>query len=288
MKSLSRNLYKSNCVVLQENTKYIDNNERMAKMLERISQTVDRGQESPLQEGFVAGLPGTDFMDAVFMDADGGESGNVIKAASVPSEEELQAQADEMLETAKKEAETLKKDILDEAQAEAERIRQNAREEGYRLGTEQANMELERAKAELEQKAKGLDEAYQKSLDEMEPAIVDALTEVYEHIFNVELSQNRQILIQLITSTMRKVEENKNFLIHVAKEDYAFVSMNKRSLQESCGSGKVNIEIVEDITLTRNQCMLETENGIFDCGLDTQLGELTRKLRLLSYERKSQ
>ena len=156
------------------------------------------------------------------------------------------------------------------------------------MGTEQAERELERAKGELEQKAREQDETYQKSLDEMEPAIVDALTEVYEHIFHVELNQYRQILIQLISSTMRKVEENKNFLVHVAKEDYAFVSMNKRSLQESCGSGKVNIEIIEDITLNRNQCMLETENGIFDCGLDTQLGELTRKLRLLSYERKSQ
>ena len=285
---MSRNLYKSNHVVLQENTKYIDNNERMAKMLERLSQIVDREQGESSQEGFVQGLPGVDGMDSIFMDEESVESGNVIKAASIPSEEELRAQAEELLESARQEAEALKTSILESAQAEAERLRQSAREEGYRLGTEQAERELERAKGELEQKAREQDESYQKSLDEMEPAIVDALTEVYEHIFHVELNQYRQILIQLISSTMRKVEENKNFLVHVAKEDYAFVSMNKRSLQESCGSGKVNIEIIEDITLNRNQCMLETENGIFDCGLDTQLGELTRKLRLLSYERKSQ
>ena len=30
--------------------------------------------------------------------------------------------------------------------------------------------------------------------------------------------------------------------------------------------------------------MIETENGVYDCSLDTELSELTRKLKLLSYE----
>ena len=45
------------------------------------------------------------------------------------------------------------------------------------------------------------------------------------------------------------------------------------------------MELVEDMTLSRSQCFIETENGIYDCSLDTQLSELKRKLKLLSYER---
>ena len=45
------------------------------------------------------------------------------------------------------------------------------------------------------------------------------------------------------------------------------------------------IDIVEDNTLSQNECLIETENGIFDCGLGTQLSELKQQLVLLSYER---
>lgn len=284
---MSRNLYKSGHVIVQGSSKCIDNNERVAKMLERISQSVAQEGAGVQPEGFVQGLAVGDGLDSLLADSDGSESGNVIKAPSGPTEEEIQARVQEILDQAAAEAEEIKLRAIGEAKAEAEALRKQAQTEGYQVGTEKAQKELVLAKEELHKKELALEEDYQKKLDEMEPAIVDVLTEIYEHIFNVELQQYRQILIQLITSTMRKVEENKNFLVHVAKEDYAFVSMNKRSLQEA-GGGRASVEIVEDITLSRNQCMLETENGIFDCGLDTQLGELTRKLRLLSYERKSE
>ena len=45
------------------------------------------------------------------------------------------------------------------------------------------------------------------------------------------------------------------------------------------------MEVIEDISLRKNECLIETEGGIFDCGLGTQLAELSRKLRLLSYEK---
>lgn len=286
---MSRNLYKSSRVVVQENSKCIDNNERVAKMIERISQSVAVDTHSGTAEGFVQGIAaGEDGLDSLLMDAETSESGNVIKAPVGPTEEEIRAKAQEIIDQAMAEAEELKSQAIGEAKVDAEQIRQQAQTEGYQVGLEKAQKELALAKEDLRRKEEALEADYQKQMEEMEPAIVDVLTDIYEHIFNVELHQYRQILIQLITSTMRKVEENKNFLIHVAKEDYAFVSMNKRSLQESGGNSRVNVEIVEDITLSRNQCMLETENGIFDCGLDTQLGELTRKLRLLSYERKNE
>lgn len=41
---------------------------------------------------------------------------------------------------------------------------------------------------------------------------------------------------------------------------------------------------MKDITLGKGECLIETEGGIFDCGLGTQLSELRQKLKLLSYE----
>lgn len=45
------------------------------------------------------------------------------------------------------------------------------------------------------------------------------------------------------------------------------------------------LEVVEDITLHKNECMIETDGGVFDCGLGTQLDELTKRLKLLSFSK---
>ena len=45
------------------------------------------------------------------------------------------------------------------------------------------------------------------------------------------------------------------------------------------------IEIIEDIALVKGDCLIETDGGIFDCGISTQLEELSKKLRVLSFEK---
>ena len=39
------------------------------------------------------------------------------------------------------------------------------------------------------------------------------------------------------------------------------------------------------MTLSESQCMIETEAGVYDCSLETELKELCKKLRILSYKK---
>lgn len=114
---------------------------------------------------------------------------------------------------------------------------------------------------------------------------MDTITGIYEHIFHVELNSYREILTYLISTTMRKIEGNRNFIIHVSKEDYPYVSMQKKQIAAGATASNSSVEVVEDLTLGKNECLVETEGGIFDCGLGTQLKELGQKIRLLSYEK---
>ena len=86
----------------------------------------------------------------------------------------------------------------------------------------------------------------------------------------------------MIESTLRKVDSSRTFIVHVSKDDYPYVSMQKNHLVETAIGGQGVLDIIEDITLRKNECMIETDGGIFDCGVGTQLEELTRKLKLLS------
>ena len=67
-----------------------------------------------------------------------------------------------------------------------------------------------------------------------------------------------------------------SFLVHVSKEDYPYVSMQKKQIMAGATAPNSTVEIVEDMTLGKGECMIETESGIFDCGLGTQLSELRR------------
>ena len=44
------------------------------------------------------------------------------------------------------------------------------------------------------------------------------------------------------------------------------------------------LEIIRDATLTEGQCMIETDGGVFDCGLGTQLNGLVADIRALSMQ----
>ena len=62
------------------------------------------------------------------------------------------------------------------------------------------------------------------------------------------------------------------------------MSAQKERILEETGTLPDNLEIITDVTLSQAQCMIETEGGIYDCSLGTELEELKRKLRLLSYK----
>ena len=70
-------------------------------------------------------------------------------------------------------------------------------------------------------------------------------------------------------------------MLKVSKSDYPFILKYKEVLDKSI-IGEAEINIVEDNSLLKNQCLIETDGGVFDCSLDVQLDNLTKMLRILS------
>lgn len=277
---MSSNLVKQFYAILPEDEekRVIDNNERIRQRLAMLS----RGQ-SGSEGGFVSGLAVAEVLE-VPEDA----TGNVIKA---------QDEARELLEQAKAEAEAVRANaqaeadrILEETRAQAEREKQStidqARRQGYDEGMAQAEAEVraheEAREQEYLEKARSLEEEYQQQIDVLEPTFVDTITGIYEQVFHVELSSYRDILTALISDVLHNLEGSRNFVIHVSKEDYPYVSLQKKQMLAGAVAENVSVDIVEDGTLGKNECMIETESGIFDCGLDTQLSEIRKKLTLLA------
>lgn len=291
-----RSLYKAGWVRVDGEEKcVIDSNDLVAERIEQW-ENIRRANAAAVpsfddEEGegdgeaaeFVSGIAGEE-LDALFADGEG--SGNVIKAGEAEaSREAAEAEAERIVAQARAQA----MEIETQARHDAEIQRANAVEEGMKQGYDEGYArgmsEVEGLKQELAERRRQLEAEFDEMLENLEPRFIDTITDVYSHIFGVDLSDNRDILVHLIDATLRKVESSKTFIVHVSAEDYPYVNMQKQTLMEGAVAGRGLIEIIEDIALGKGDCLIETDGGIFDCGLGTQLEELTKKLQVLSYEK---
>ena len=148
-----------------------------------------------------------------------------------------------------------------------------------------ASVELKAMEEKLEKRASFLEKDYEMKLANLEPAFVDAITSVYEQIFHVDLKNYHEIIIYLVESIMKKSDEDSQFMIHVSPKDYELVYEKKAELLSKVNRENLRVEIIEDMTVPERQCIIETENGVFDCGIDTQLAELKNRFKLLSFQK---
>jgi flagellar assembly protein FliH len=284
---LSKNLYRTRFDIINDSgTRVIDNNGRTDEIVEEANAEAERrkmeeASAEAAQDGFTDGIEAENIEEQTETDGDG----NVIKAVKLPDMDKVRAEADRIIADANSQA----ADIIARAQQDAESSRQSvydeAQSQGYEDGSRQARDEEEQIKEQLEQQRKNLEDQYQDMIDEAEPQLVDTITEIYEHIFHTDMSMYHDMLMQLIASAMRNSEGCRSFMIHVSSDDYPAVSMEKKELQAIAGSAEDQLDVIEDISLAKGQCLIENENGILDCGIDTELTELRRKLKILSFKK---
>lgn len=279
---MSRNLLKGGYVIVARDEKItIDSNETIAKKLEALSlQKIQEHQmQQTTEEGFVEGI---DPFQVAQLTEDNEESAEQV------SNEVLQ-QEQEILRTAKEEAE----EILSDANKQADDIRVRAEEEGYNDGhakglmkaqeeIEQQKQELARHYQELESK---LNADYTGQKEQLETELVNVLTDIYSHVLGISLQDQEDLILNLLRKTMAQMDSSNHYIIHVSHEDIMSLKEAKEELSKASGIPADHMEIIEDNTVGNNGCMIESDFGIFDCGLDTQLNLLRKQLCLLSYQK---
>ena len=281
------NLYKASFVHLGEDARVIDMNAILEKRLKEEAQRRSREPEHELvaaQDGFTEGLNAEKVDVLLEPDAEAASQQN----ASIQEQEQLK----QKIEEARNELAGLQAQIEQEkeqAQLEIDQMKakafEEANEQGYQEGYRKGLDSVQELQKQCEDERLQQEQEYQKKLEEMEPLMVDTLCDVYSHIFKVEAKEHKELVLKLLQDTLLKVDGTGSIIVHVAKEDYAYVQEQKGALLEEAGMQSGSVEIVSDAALARAQCMIETEGGVYDCSLDTELAELKRRLMLLAYQK---
>ena len=281
------NLYKAGFVHLGEDARVIDMN---AILEERLKEEAERRSRQPehelvaAQDGFTEGLNAEKVDVLLEPDAEAASQQN----ASIQEQEQLKRE----IEEARNELTSLQTQIEQEkeqAQLEIDQMKakafEEANEQGYQEGYRKGLDSVQELQKQCEDERLQQEQEYQKKLEEMEPLMVDTLCDVYSHIFKVEAKEHKELVLKLLQDTLLKMDGTGSVIVHVAKEDYAYVQEQKGALLEEAGMQSGSVEIVSDAALARAQCMIETEGGVYDCSLDTELAELKRRLMLLAYQK---
>jgi flagellar assembly protein FliH len=194
------------------------------------------------------------------------------------------------LEAIRAEAEAIRLQAIQDA----ERIREQARREGYQRGyddgyhdgareaQQRADAELqhtiETLRAHLQQVIQGVHAQHEAYLQHAESQMLDLALEVARKVVREELKLQPAHVLAIVRDTLRRVQGFGRLRIRVNPLDVDLLRQNRPSLLQVV-DGVEGIEIVEDRRVDQGGCVIETEQGVYDARIRTQLGEIERVLR---------
>ena len=205
---------------------------------------------------------------------------------------DMSAQTEEILEEAREEARRIIEDanaqadeILSAAQVNADAMknlaRQDGEKEGYNEGTQRAALELQDSQRRMQEEVDRIQNDYMERQLQMERELVEMCLPVFEHVFSAELSGRKDVLYHLLDHCIMKIERTGQMQIKVSEANAEFIKSKKDEIQGKVGA-EVGLDIISDPLLNDSQCIVETDGGIFDCSIDTELDNLIREIRALS------
>lgn len=267
--------------VINKDERVIDYNDLIKKKIQAIMESKHNEMDA---DGFINGLH-ADVVDELISDDDTADAltedaamGEQQAAASL---ENTNAEAERIIEEARLQAEQIIADANKNAYAAFEEAKQNGYYEGNEKAQEEMNIKQAQLEAEFDNKKKELEQEYNNLKESIEPELVEVITDVFRKVTGVVAEDNQEIILHLINDVMHNADGSRDYVIKVSPDDYKFLVNNQGKIYCAM-SREVNIDIVEDATLERNQCMIETNTGIFNCSLDIELNNLIKNIKLLS------
>ncbi len=289
-KSLSSNVLKAGWIApeLVHEKRVIDCNELAIKKIEENRAKSERKAkpEFELMQDFAQEVSGVDTVDSLFEDFEESEHSSEGDAFVEVSREPKYSgpSPEEMIEEAARQIESMKAEANRELQLQEKNVLDQARNRGYEEGKQRAQAEYANKEQALIKREKELEMQYESCLRDLEVELVDKLAEVYEHVLGVGMKDYSKVVLHVLDQAMHENTDTKNFLIHVCKEEANLVKTNIEMLRSGLSS-QTEVEVIEDVTLAPGEAYIETDGEIFDCSIDTQLRNLSKELKALSFQK---
>jgi flagellar biosynthesis/type III secretory pathway protein FliH len=177
-------------------------------------------------------------------------------------------QADDLVAEKQAELDTL----LAEAREEAISIKEKAREEGYKEGKEAGAEELSALVLRSSQRFASIEE-------ELVPQLTELAVSIARRVLGKELEFHPEAVVEIVKHALaEKARQRREISLRVHPDDLAVIREHRAELLEILSRTK-EIAIREDPSVERHGVIIETDAGIIDAQLETQLAAFERVLK---------
>ncbi len=168
--------------------------------------------------------------------------------------------------------------IIAQAGTEAQGLYEEARRAGHQEGREEAKQELLSSLVAFGHAGQSLIVFEEQLIDRYTPQIVRFAVEIAEKIIGHAVEAEPQIVASVLERAKREVAEAKQLRIWLNPADHKVLAETCPELIKVGSETGRTIEVVTSDDVSRGGCRLETEMGVVDATLPTQLDEIRRQL----------
>lgn len=163
---------------------------------------------------------------------------------------------------------------------EIEVARHEGREEGYKNGVADSETEFNNTLASQNEKLHQLDNLL-KEIAEFNYATEEKHNEflvevIFESICKIIGEQviSKEQTLNIVEQSINKINENLDVSLYLSPQDFELIGGEIKGIERS----SQKITVLSDADIKLGGCLIETDDGVLDARLDTQLNELKQLL----------
>lgn len=168
--------------------------------------------------------------------------------------------------------------VIAQAESEARRLYEQARKTGNQQGREEAKEEILPSLVAFGHAGQMLIVFEEQMVARYTPQIVRFALEIAEKIIGHAIAEDPQIVASVLERAKREVAEARQMRIWLHPADHRVLAETCPELIKIGSETGRTIEVVGSEDVTRGGCRLETEMGLVDATLPTQINEIRRQL----------
>ena len=169
-------------------------------------------------------------------------------------------------------------ELIAQAQAAAAEIREQARSQGEEEGREAAKRDLLPSLIAFADAGQSLIVFEARMISEYGQRLVELALAIAEKIIGQAISADEQIVASVLERAKTEAVHAKHIRIWLHPDDWKLLDETRPELLNGGIPGGRTIEVVGSLEISRGGCRLETEMGIIDATIPTQIEEVRRQL----------
>ncbi len=219
------------------------------------------------------------------------EADRIVKEAEQKAFDEVEKRTNES-QKIKQQAEDERERILAEtkekadvmvadAQSRVEQIEKEAYDKGYEdgntAGYQSGQEEVQRLVDHLHKIINSAVERRNEIIDETETQLISLVLQISQKVIKVISENQKNVVVNNVIQALRKLKTRNDVVIRVNLEDVETASDRIKDFMRMVENVK-SITVVEDSSVDRGGCIIETDFGEIDARISSQLHEIQQKV----------